>query len=136
MTRSSCLTKSITSNTVSLALVHQNGPQLNHRSSGRHQAGANLPSYQPPFQEKGVPDLKTRPGGGNLPGWSRFAAYQRVSRPRSLIVVEKETGVEMKNVLVEPSTECPVMLTSYETKKTHVGVLATPQEVAVACPIA
>ena len=55
---------------------------------------------------------------------------------RSLIVVEKDTGVEMKNVLVEPSTKCPVMLTSYETKKTHVGVLATSQEVAVACPIA
>ena len=84
--------------------------------------------------------------------------------PRSLIVVEKESGVEMKNTLVEPSTEhftptgfiycCrqkspnyllvdlpsadfpAAMATSYKKKEAHSGVSAISQEVAVACPIA
>ena len=70
--------------------------------SSRHQAGANLPGQKLSFQvaslwsvdplsfflltnvvkEKLGAELKARPEGSNLPGWSRFAAYQRVSRPR------------------------------------------------------
>ena len=52
------------------------------------------------------------------------------------MVVEKETGVEMNNVLLEPCKECPIVPTSYETKETYVGVFVMPPEVAVACPIA
>merc|ERR1711936_1055708 len=104
--------------------------QQEHRSRSRHQTIVNLRGHQPPSQEKAVQDSKPRPGAGSLAGWSRFAAYQPVSKvkARSLIIVKRGGGKKMPNTLVDPSGDRPTsaaLATSYKRREVQVPWLAT-----------